>query len=372
MKTLTIFALSIAISIFSMAQQPGKVVNTVKGKVITAATNEPISYTNIGLEGTFYGTASDEEGNFELKIPQELASKDIFFSAVGFKNKKFPVKSLFDKEFSVIKMGSQSYGIDNVNIAAQNKVLIRILRMASENIPYNYIQGPYNLAATYSCEKTIADSVQKVNAEVLIFDKSGYVNPSKDNAYRSLKYSLQKEVSDEGYRFSTGTSNLDELLEIDWVRTAASVLNPNLTNGFQLKLEDEPSENGANFWVISFSQKTPTLVGSGDFYATAFKGLIKINKEDYSVVEIKVQVESPKNNRQGKALAIGATNSNYLENMRSNFSIQYKDQKPLIIEMDKAYVSNGESISEKSSLKINQARANNLTELDSRQYFTGK
>lgn len=372
MKTLVIFILSITISILSIAQQPGKVVGTIKGKVINAGTNEAISYTNIGLEGTLYGTASDEEGNFELKIPHELASKDIFFSAVGFKNIKFPVKNLFDKEFNVIKMEWQSYGIDNVNIAAQNKVLIRILRMASENIPYNYIQGPYNLSATYSCERTVADSVREINAEVLFFDKSGYSNPSKGNAYSSLNYSLKKEVSDEDYRFSTGITNLDELLEVDWVRSATSVLKPNLGNGFQLKLEDEPSENGANFWVIAFSQESPTLAGSGDFYATTFKGSIKVNKEDYSVVEIKGQIESPKNNRQGKALAIGASNSNYLTNIKSSFSIQYKDQRPLRIEMDKLYESDGKSISEKSFLKINQARANNLTELSSRQYFTGK
>ncbi len=372
MKVLSIITILFFLSLGSMAQQSGKIVKTIKGKVINASTNEPISYTNIGLEGTFHGTASDGEGNFELKIPQELASKNIYFSAVGFKNKQFPVKSLFDKEFNVIKIKSQSYGIEDIDIAAQNMVLIRILRMASENIPYNFIRGPYNLIGTYSNEKTVNNATTKQNAEVLIYDHNGYAHPSKEDAFQSLKYSIKKEETDDDYRFSTGTTNLDELLELDWVRSATSVLNPALTTGFKLKLEDEPTVNGEEYWIISFKQGQPTLAGSGDFYATGFEGKITINKEDYSVLNIEGKVVSPKNNRQGKALAIGSSNTNYFENVSYDFSIQYETLKPAKIELNKSYTSKGDRISEHSSLKITQVKATNLTQLDSRQYFTGK
>jgi hypothetical protein len=355
-----------------MAQQSGKIVKTVKGKVINTSTNAPISYTNIGLVGTLHGTASDSAGNFELKIPQDLASKEIYFSAVGFKNKQFPVKSLFAKEFNVVKIEPKSYGIDKVDIAAQNMVLIRILRMATENIPYNFIQGPYNLVANYNNERTVNDSTIKQNVEVLIYDKTGYSNPSKKDAFKSLKYSIKTEESAVDYSFSTGNTNLDELLEIDWVRSASSVLNPAITNGFSLKLEDEPTINGKDYWVISFKQTQPTLAGSGDFYATSFQGKITINKEDYSVLNISGKTESLKNNRQGKALAIGNSNSNYFENVSYDFSVKYKEQMPVKMELNKTYSFNGKAILENSVLEIISARANNLTELDSRQYFTGE
>ena len=355
-----------------MAQQSGKIAETIKGKVINTSTNAPISYTNIGLVGTLYGTASDSAGNFELKIPEDLVSKDIYFSAVGFKNRQFPVKSLFDKEFNIIKIEPQSYGIEDVDIAAQNMVLIRILRMASENIPYNFIQGPYNLVGTYSNEKTVNDSTTKQNANILIYDQTGYSKPSKENAFQSLKYSIETEKSESDYRFSTGTTNLDELIELDWVRSASSVLNPAITNGFSLKLKDEPTINGTDYWVISFKQTQPTLAGSGDFYATSFNGEITINKEDYSVLNIEGKVESVKNNRQGKVLAIGSSNSNYYENVSYDFSVQYKEQMPVKMELNKNYTYKGDKISDDSILEIKSARANNLTEVNSRQYFTGK
>ncbi len=372
MRTLFTIVIALFFSVALHAQQSGKIVKTIKGKVINASTNEPVSYTNIGLEGTFHGTASDGEGNFELKIPQEFASKNIYFSAVGFKKRQFPVNSLFDKEFNIIKIESQSYGIDDVNIAAQNMVLIRILRMASENIPYNYIHGPYNLIGVYSNEKIESNDTTKQNAGVLIYDYTGYAKPSRTDAYQSLKYSVKTKESAADYRFSTGTTNLDELLELDWVRSASSVLNPALITGFSLKLEDEPNINGKDYWVISFKQAQPTLAGSGDFYATGFEGEITINKEDYSVLNIEGKVESPRNNRQGKALAIGSTNNNYFENVSYDFSIQYETLKPAKIELNKLYTINGDRISERSSLEITEVKATNLTQLDSRQYFTGK
>lgn len=365
-----VFALVFSFSLF--AQESGTVVNTIKGKVIHAETNEPISYTNIGIEGTLHGTASNEEGAFEIKITEEMANKNIYFSAVGFTNKIIPVNSLFEKEFQIIKLESQSYGIDDVDIAAQNMVLIRILRMASENTPYNFIRGPFNLLGTYTNEKTIDTVTVKQIAEVLIYDHSGYANPSKEDAFQSLKYSFSTDSSDIDYRFSTGGTNLDELLDLDWVRSASSVLNPALAGNYSLKLVEQPKINEAEFWVISFQQTKPTLAGSGDFYATEFKGEITINKEDYSVLKIEGKIESPKNNQQGKKLAIGISNTNYYENVSTDFSILYETLKPAKIKINKTYTFKGIQTTENSVLEITKVKATNLTQLDSRQYFTGK
>jgi len=153
-KYIMIFIFSFGIFTVS-AQTEAEIVQTIKGKVINKATNEAVSYTNIGIENTFHGTASDEEGNFQLKIPQEMASGDIYFSAIGYRNEKFPVASLFDREFNIIKLEPQSYSIEDVDIAAQSKVLIRILRMASENTPYNFLGGPFNLICQWEQEKPI-------------------------------------------------------------------------------------------------------------------------------------------------------------------------------------------------------------------------
>ena len=120
MKTLLIFFLGFfPISIFA---QEGNVAGTLKGKVMDMNDN-PIAYTNIGLEGTYFGTASNSEGEFELKIPDDFTSYRIFFSAVGYKNSMLVVSDLLEKDFNIIRLQEQSYSIDDIDVNAQSKVL---------------------------------------------------------------------------------------------------------------------------------------------------------------------------------------------------------------------------------------------------------
>ncbi|QGY44885.1 hypothetical protein GM418_14765 [Maribellus comscasis] len=356
------------------AQNGSKVVETIKGKVINVATNEPVAYTNIGLEGTLYGTASNADGDFELKIPEELASKNIYFSAVGFKNKTFPVTDLYGKEYSVIKLESQSYDIGNIDIAAQSKVLIRILRMAAENTPYNFIGGPYNLICSYENNKTINDTTQtNQKANVTIYDKSGYTNPSKLDAFQSVKYAVEKDTEYEtDYRFSTGTNNIGELLDFDWVRSGSSVLNPDLLADFRLTLEDEPVVNGDECWTIAFKQTVPTLAGSGDFYATFFEGKITIKKEDYSVKKIEGTIHSKQNSLQGRSLAVTNSSLKVKKDVSYQYTINYANLKPELIQVEKKYKMDGSQIQEQISLQVNQVQTTNVTALQSRDYFSGE
>lgn len=358
----------------TQAQNDVKVIRTIRGIVVDAATSEPVSYTNIGLEDTYYGTASNAAGNFELKIPAELASKNIYFSAVGFVNQKFPVSELFSKAFIVIKLEPQSYSISGVDVAAQSKVLIRILRMAAEDIPYNFVGGPFNLVCRYTNQKTIGDSVWVAQeADVLLFDRTGYSQPSKLDAFRSRKYSVKNVGSPaENYRFSTGATNIDELLELDWVRSGSSVLNPAFISGFNLKLKSEPVVDGEEFWVILFTQAVPDFASTGDFHASSIEGEITIAKEDYSVAKIEGKVQSNKNSFHGKSVAVGPSGANIREDVSYDFMVVYKSLKPELFRMNKIYTCNGEKVQEKSELKVNQIHTTQLNRLETRNYFPVK
>ena len=158
MKKIFSLLVSGLICLTAAAQTESTIVEIVAGKVLNEMTNEPVSYTNIGLENTLIGTASNAEGNFQLKIPKEMVDRNIYFSAVGFKNDTFPVSQLFNKEYSVVKLSPKSYDIENIDIAGQSRVLQRILRMANENTPYNFIGGPFNFICSFKTTKTINDS----------------------------------------------------------------------------------------------------------------------------------------------------------------------------------------------------------------------
>lgn len=366
--TILIFLL---FSVSVLAQSGSKVAKVIKGKVVDSSDNQAISYTNIGLEGTLYGTASDAEGNFELKIPTDMVDKNIYFSAVGYQNRQFPVRELFGKDFNVVTLVAQSYDVDAVDVEAQNMVLIRILRMASEDIRYNYGDGPFNLHMAYTKETTKNDSIKETSiAEVLVYDKTGYSEPSPLNAYRSRKYKVALEEGE--YTFSSNPLKIDEMLDLDWVRSSSCILNPALLNEYRLSLQSQPKIDGKEYWVIEFRQLLPTLEGSGDYYATSFEGTITICKEDYSVYNITAKVKASKNNRQDRSLAVASSNQNYLSNVVYDFSVDYRDLLINQIQLHKSYSYKGNSYDENTSMKLTRAHANNLTVLDSRDYFPGE
>ena len=370
-KTITIVLISIFLAGTAFSQSGSKVAHTIKGKVVDSDNNEPISYTNIGIEGTLYGTASDQEGNFELKIPEDFTGRNIYFSAVGFQNRQFPVNQLFDKEFNVVKLRSQSYDVGNVDVAAQNMVLIRILRMASENIRYNYGAGPFNLHFSYAKETTVNDTTKlNTTAKVLVYDKNGYSDPTVLDAYQSRNYRVTKEKSD--YSFASNMLKIDELLALDWVRSTSGVLKPALLDDYRLALKSQPNIDGKEYWVISFKQQLPTLEGSGDFYASAFEGTITIRKEDYTIRSITGKVTAPKNNRQDRSLAVAASNTNYLKNVSYEFTVEYRDLLINQINLAKSYTYKGDKYNENTVMQVTRAHANNLTILDSRDYFPGE
>jgi len=370
MKKITIFLISLSLALSAMSQGGSKVAHTIKGKVVNSQSNRPVSYTNIGLEGTFFGTASDGDGNFELKVPEDLVDKSIYFSAVGFKNKQFAVQKLFSKEFNVIKLEPQSYGVGEVDVAAQNMVLIRILRMASEDIKYNYGAGPFNMHFNYKAEKKVdGNSESPITASVVLYDAKGYSNPSKEDAFKSRNYSVSDVKNGKFYRFSEAMLNLDELLDLDWARSAGSLLNPGLLSDFKLSLESQPTIDGKEYWVIAFSQNKPTLEASGDYYASAFKGKITINKEDYSVLKIEGEVQSEKNSRQGRGLA---SDSEFYSDVTYSFVVDYKDLLLKSVALDKSYTYQGKKISEKWQLELDRAHTNNLTVIEKRNYFAGE
>jgi hypothetical protein len=344
----------------------------VKGKVVEASSNRPVSYTNIGIEGTLLGTASDADGNFELKVPESMAGKEIYFSAVGYNNKQFSVNDLFTKEFNVIKLQSKSYGVGEIDVAAQNMVLIRILRMASENIKYNYGAGPFNIHFDYLRKRTVAGVLNQTNASVLLYDESGYSNPSKINAFKSRNYSVEKEASDDDYRFATAQLNIDELLAYDWVRSASCILNPGLINDYSLSLAAQPEINGRQYWEIAFVQKDPTVEASGDYYAISFSGKIIIDKDDYSVLKIEGEISSAKNNKQGRGLVVSNNNKDYYSDVKYSFKVDYEDVLLKKVTVEKSYTYNEKQMVEELILDAKRAHSNNLTKIAGRDYYAGE
>lgn len=357
----------LGISLLSQAQT-----RVLKGRVVDTDDQSGIAYTNIGVEGTYFGTASDADGFFELKMPDEFAGKMLYVSAVGYENQRFAVEELLQKEFARIALREQTYSIEGIDVAAQSRVLFRVIRTAAERVPQNYQSGPFGLKYHYLGTTFVNDSASQIREAIVeLTDQSGYQSPSVSNAFENRNYRFTEVNKNfDSYSFPDGQSGFDELLDQDLARMGNTIFNPELINDYNLHLEGMSAYEGDSVWVISFQSSEPDLAHSGDFYATRIDGKLFIRKSNYALVRAECVVEASKNNPQNRALS---TNANEQQNVRYHLTTLYKQQGgkylPSYFDSDKTYINpTGENItvSRKAALLDFDPAA---PMLNSRSYF---
>lgn len=338
-----IISLLLLLSISSKAQ-----VDLIKGRVVDSRTQDGIAYTNIGVEGTFYGTASDPEGFFELKIPEEFKTEKIYFSAVGYQSLVLNVDKLTKKEFSKVDLLEQTYNLDTVNVAAQSRVLFRVVKTASQKIPENFHQGPLGMKMYYEeIQKPESNTIDKREAVINLYDETAYASPSISNAFKNRNFQfVQVKKNFESYSIPQGSTGFEELLEMDLARLSNTLLNQRLLNDYDLQLEDISQFNGDSVWIIAYQTNKADLAHTGDYYATEIKGKIYISQNNYEIIRNECLIKASKNHPHSRSLATkgdAQTNVNYhytttYKPMNGKFALSYVD-------CDKTYIdSNGENV----------------------------
>jgi len=294
-----LFILTICLSLSALAQT-----RMLKGRIVDAGDQSGIAYTNIGIEGTYYGTASDADGYFELKISDELAGKMLLVSAVGYENQQISVNELLLKDFARIALTEQTYSIEGIDVAAQSRVLFRIIRTASERVPQNYHTGPVGLTFHFLEKTTQGDSAKNIREAIVeMTDAEGYSSPSVQNAYNSRNYRfVQVNKNFDSYSFPDGHTGFDELLEQDLARLSNTIFQEELINDYDLHLENISAYQGDSVWIISYHAIKQDLAHTGDYYATNMNGKLYIQKSDYALVRHECMIEATKNNPQNRSL----------------------------------------------------------------------
>ena len=332
-----IFFLLIGISSVALGQT-----KTVKGRVVNADNQNAVEFANIGIVGTFFGTAGNADGFFELKIPAELQSYNITVSSMGYKPETFPVSQWLSQEFVRVSLKEQAFMIESVSVEAQSRVLHRVIRTAIQQIQHNYMAGPFTLQFYYLEQYSSGDSVVQTREGIVdLFDHTGYQNTSIIDAFQNRGYRFTQAKKDfSSWSFSSGQNGFDELLEMDLVRLENTIMNEGIISDYTLSLERIVPFQGDSTMVISYRTTKPGVAHSGDSYALSLEGKLYVLKSSYTVVRNECIINSEKNNWQNRALF---TNQNFQNNVSYRYvSIYNKVNDKYVlnyVECNKSYIN---------------------------------
>ncbi|MFK7952746.1 MAG: serine hydrolase [Ekhidna sp.] len=87
---------------------------TIQGKVLTEVGGKPISYVNIGILNSSFGTISNYDGSFYITIPSTHANEDLIFSAIGYETETIAIKKLAIQKVISIHLTEKITYLDEV------------------------------------------------------------------------------------------------------------------------------------------------------------------------------------------------------------------------------------------------------------------
>lgn len=124
---------------------PGQVVQ--QGKIVDRETRMPVSFANISISNSSMGTASDENGGFQLKLPASVSEKKIVVSSIGYYNAFISIDSIIKLPNTqiIINLRPFTQYLGEVVVSEKRLRPDELLKEAIAAIPENYWQEPFNL-----------------------------------------------------------------------------------------------------------------------------------------------------------------------------------------------------------------------------------
>ena len=250
---------------------------TIKGKVIDSETSKPLVFATIAVSGTNVAIVSNIDGEFTLKIGEELAGKDLEVSFLGYKNKAIPISTLRENgRLNVISMDPAPIPIKEIIVKPLDPT--EIVAKAIASIPKNYPSQPNQMSAFY--RETIRKNRSYVSigeAVVQIF-KAPYNNDVRYDAtkiYKGRKSTDVEKMDTVLFKLQGGPVST---LDLDIAKNTEAILTPEAMKYYNYSLASVIEIDGRPHYVIEFSQKPSVDI-------PLFMGDLYIDMDTYAITE---------------------------------------------------------------------------------------
>jgi len=271
----------------------------LSGKIVDATNGTGIAYANISVTNGGYGTASDEHGNFFIRIEAGGFAGSVKISCIGYMNRFLSVDSLrgLESHDPVIGLTPHIKYLKEVLVHERQPTAAEIVKEAIDAIPVNYIQTPFNME--FYSRVTIKDSVKThfVLETILSTYRNGY-RPDELNTPKIIQkrvtgtdplhpYAYNKKYN---HHFSYAP-NFDIRMDLSGYRTRDArkwaVFSPSGLKKLYFIYHGVTVFDGATVYVIKYSEKDKDTKNSLEESDGAFHGFLYINQDDLAIVKHK-------------------------------------------------------------------------------------
>jgi len=225
--------------------------NQYRGKIVDSDTKKPLIFASLSIENTNISTITNTEGDFLLKIPNDITSENITISFLGYQTKQIPLASLKENN-NRITLDISVTELDSVNIVIPKDVL-SLVKNVFDKKGENYFNDPTLMTAFY--RETIKKRRKNVSLSEAVVNiyKSPYNSLRNDavELYKARKSTDYNKLDTVALKLQGGPFNT---LFVDVMKYPEYIFSEDRINDYIFSYERSTTINGKLISIINFRQ----------------------------------------------------------------------------------------------------------------------
>jgi hypothetical protein len=269
------------------ASQPLDEADTLKTEYFTSGgaihdriTGEPLAYSTIGVNNTTVGTISNQDGEFELILPDSLRRSIVKFTHVGYESREIEAELMAGQHIR--------FALEPRIIPLQEVVVRAVDPRQEINLMLQNRKNNYSSASTYHTTfyREGTDHKRKnidVTESVLKVYKTGYQGNMNSDQVKLIKMRRIRNVQESDTIFTKMKSGINSCLMLDIMKNLPEFIRPEEQEKYDYVHTDITVMDGRRVNIISFSQKEYIS-------EPLFKGQLYIDAEKRALVEARFEI----------------------------------------------------------------------------------
>ncbi|MDR5590133.1 carboxypeptidase-like regulatory domain-containing protein [Christiangramia sp. SM2212] len=242
----------IFITMQSFAFQPADIEYVeYRGEVVNANNGRGISSAYLSLNNSNISTITNSDGEFSLKVPEDLIDATVTTSVFGFQSKTLPL-DYFKPEGTVIELEETVEELTEVSLYKATNASLLVKEMLDKKDD-NYLSDESLMTSFY--RETIKKGWSNVSLSeaVVKIQKSPYNSSKKDlvSLYKARKSTDYEKLDTVALKLRGGPFNT---LYLDMMKYTEYVLRPEMMDSYSFKFDDPTKINDRYTYVVDFRE----------------------------------------------------------------------------------------------------------------------
>lgn len=223
-----------------------------KGLVVNSRNQDPLSAVYLSVENSNISTVTNSDGEFSLKVPQDLENANVFVSHLGFRSRKLPLQ-FFRQDRVVIELQEAAEELNEVAIFTYTDPEALVQNML-KNRGSNYFTSPTTMTGFYRESIKRGRKNVSLSEAVVKIHKQPYNSMAQDDItlVKARKTADYDRLDTLALKLRGGPYNP---LSIDIMKNPTHIFNEQDLSNFRFNFDD-PTKIGEQYlYVVNFEER---------------------------------------------------------------------------------------------------------------------